>query len=145
MGEFMTVSYTPDGDTLRLRRLAGLGEVRVRLAWIDAPELGHPASYRYAVSARAYLRRLLYIGEMVEVRSIGMDRYSRIVAEVLRVRDAGNCSLRLVYGGYAALWRCPPEQVDYYDAQAMAQQKQRGIWANPGPWQTPWQHREHTP
>ena len=144
MIEFMKVSYTPDGDTLRLRR-AGLGEVRVRLAWVDAPELGHLASHAYAVAARAYLRRLLLIGEAVEVRNYGTDRYGRLVAEVLRVRDAGNCGLRLVYGGYAALWRCPTEQVDYYDAQAMAQHKKRGIWANPGPWQTPWLDREYTP
>lgn len=140
----MRVVYTPDGDTLRLQR-ANLGEVRVRLAWIDAPELGHPASYPYAVAARAYLRRLLFIGESVEVRGFGEDVYGRLLGEVIRCRDAGNLGLRLVIGGYAALWQCPLARGEYWAAQAIAQRQRVGIWRVAGPWQTPWRYREHPP
>ncbi len=41
--EILHVSYTPDGDTVRCLRTvnARLEEVRVRLAYLDAPELSH--------------------------------------------------------------------------------------------------------
>lgn len=141
--ERMHVSYTPDGDTIRCWRKVGTvaEEVRVRLAYIDAPEIGHPQTRAYAISARAYLRRLLALGEVVEVRIIGQDFYERFIAEVIRLRDYGNCGLRLVHEGYAALWQCPQERGEYHAAQDIAQQKRRGIWRTPGPWQTPWRYR----
>ena len=141
--EILHVSYTPDGDTVRCLRTvhARLEEVRVRLAYLDAPELSHPACYAYAVSARAYLRRLLYVGEPVRVTIYGTDVYGRLLGELVRVRDDGNCGLRLVHGGYAALWNCPQSRGEYQAAQSIAQQKRRGIWKYPGPWQAPWLYR----
>ncbi len=116
-------------------------EVRIRLAYLDAQEMTHTPSYPYAVSARAYLRRLLYIGEPVRVTLYGTDAYGRLLGELVRVRDDGNCGLRLVQGGYAALWNCPQSRREYYAAQAIAQHKRLGIWKYPGPWQTPWLYR----
>jgi endonuclease YncB( thermonuclease family) len=145
--EIMHVQYTPDGDTLKcLRTVTESGrprseEVRVRLAFIDAPEFGEPSSYAYAVSARAYLRRLLYIGERVQVTLHGTDAYGRLIGEVVSLRDYAHCGLRLVQGGYAALWNCPDDRSAYHAAQAHAQQKRLGIWRVPGPWQTPWLYR----
>ena len=141
--ERLRVSYTPDGDTIRCWRTVGTvaEEVRVRLAYLDAPELGNPQTYAYAISARAYLRRLLYLNEPIEARIIGQDFYGRFIAEIIRIRDYGNCGLRLVHEGYAALWQCPQERGEYHAAQQIAQQKRRGIWRTPGPWQTPWLYR----
>jgi len=145
--EIMRVRYTPDGDTVRcLRALAANGisrteEVRVRLAYLDAPEIGNPQTYAYAVSARAYLRRLLYANEPVRVTVYGQDTYGRLLGEIRRVRDDGNCGLRLVQGGYAALYHCPQSRGEYYAAQDIAQRKRLGIWKVPGPWQTPWVYR----
>jgi endonuclease YncB( thermonuclease family) len=145
--EIMQVRYTPDGDTVRcLRPLTENGvtrteEVRVRLAYLDAPELGNPQTYTYAVSARAYLRRLLVLHELVKAVIYGQDAYGRLLGEIRRVRDDGNCGLRLVAGGYAALWRCPQARGEYHAAQEIAQRKRLGIWRTPGPWQTPWRYR----
>ena len=138
--ERMRISYTPDGDTLRCFRTVGtrVEEVRVRLAFIDAPEMTHVQSYAFAVRARAYLRSLLYLNEEVETRIYGTDAYGRFIAEVIRLRDYGNCGLRLVVGGYAALYQCPSERSEYFAAQDIAQRKRAGIWSIPGPWQTPW-------
>jgi endonuclease YncB( thermonuclease family) len=145
--ELMRVRYTPDGDTVRgLRSLAANGiirteEVRVRLAYIDAPELDNPQTYAYAVSARTYLRRLLVLHELVKVTIYGQDAYGRLIGEILRVRDDGNCGLRLVLGGYAALYHYPQSRGEYTAAQENAQRNRRGIWRVPGPWQTPWLSR----
>ena len=108
--ERLRVSYTPDGDTIRCWRTTGNSaeEIRIRLAFIDAPELTHPICTAYAISARAYLRRLLALGEVIEARIFGQDVYGRLIAEVIRSSsDYGNCGLRLVVGGYAAVWNCP--------------------------------------
>lgn len=145
--EIMRVRYTPDGDTVRgLRPISANGirrteEVRVRLAYIDAPELTNPTMYAYAVSARVYLRRLLALNEPVRVTLYGQDAYGRLIGEVIRLRDDGNCGLRLVAGGYAALYRCPRARGEYTAAQEIAQRKRLGIWKVPGPWQTPWLSR----
>lgn len=141
--ERMRVSYTPDGDTIRCWRTVGSAaeEVRVRLAYIDAPEISNPQTAAYAISARAYLRRLLALNETVETRIVGQDVYGRLIAEVIRLRDYGNCGLRLVQGGYAALWNCPRSRGEYYAAQDIAQRKRLGIWHTPGPWQAPWRYR----
>ena len=142
--ERMIVMYTPDGDTVRALRRVGNErvETRLRLAWLDAPELSgaaYPAAW--GVSARAYLRRLLARGEAIEARILGEDAYGRLLAEVIRLRDDGNCGLRLVAGGYAALWNCPQSRGDYYAAEDIARRKCLGIWKAPGPWQTPWRYR----
>lgn len=142
--ELLRVSYTPDGDTLRCWRTTGqqAEEVRIRLAYLDAPEITNAECYAYAISARAYLRRLLALGEIIEARILGQDVYGRSIAEVIRIsRDYGNCGLRLVVGGYAALWQCPQSRGEYYAAQEIAQRQRLGIWRTPGPWQTPWLYR----
>ena len=141
--EQMRVSYTPDGDTIKVWRTRGHSaeEVRVRIAYIDAPELSDPASYPYAVSARAYLRRLLALRELINVTVLGQDAYGRIIGEVRRVRDDGNCALRLLVGGYVALWNGPQSRGEYYAAQDIARRKRLGIWKADGPWQAPWRYR----
>lgn len=142
--ERMRVSYTPDGDTLRAFRTTGTHteEVRLRLAYLDAPELSGAAyPTAWGLRARAYLRRLLAVRETIEARILGQDLYGRLLAEVIRVRDGGNCGLRLVVGGYAALWNCPRSRGEYYAAQEIAQRQRLGIWSTPGPWQTPWRYR----
>jgi endonuclease YncB( thermonuclease family) len=136
----MRLAYVYDGDTLGCLPMApGATEaVRIRLAWIDAPEL-HQGTW--GLHARAYLRGLLLTNEAVTVRQAGTDPYGRPLAEVLRTRDDGNCSLRLVLGGYAALWHCPASQPAYHAAQAIARARRRGIWSRPGLHQTPWLFR----
>ena len=144
MIERMRVSYTPDGDTIRAFRTTGTHteEVRLRLAYLDAPELSGAAyPTAWGLRARAYLRRLLAVRETIETRILGQDLYGRFLAEVIRVRDGGNCGLRLVVGGYAALWQCPQNRGEYYAAQEIAQRQRLGIWSTPGPWQTPWRYR----
>ena len=139
--------YTPDGDTVRCLRsrttngLIRTEEVRVRLAYLDAPEMGNPQTYAYAVSARAYLRRLLDLHEPVRVTVYGQDAYGRLIGEILRVRDEGNCGLRLVLGGYAALYRCPRAAASTPPPRRSPSGNGWAFGKVPGPWQTPWWYR----
>ena len=138
--ERMRIVYTHDGDTVTCwRTVNGVAvKARVRLAFIDAPEL---AQSPYGISARAYFRSLLYVNEPVEARIYGTDAYGRLIAEIIRLRDYGNCGLRLVLGGYAATFRCPAERTEYASAEGIARYKRAGIWRQPGLHQTPWLYR----
>lgn len=148
--EMMRVKYTPDGDTVRCLRPVidpdtgrqRVDEVRVRLIYIDAPEMDSAHYPRtWGLAARRYLRRLLALNEPVNVMIYGQDHYGRLLGEIERLSDSGNCGLRMVRGGYAALWQCPLDKSAWYDAQALAQRERRGIWAQEGPWRTPWLYR----
>jgi endonuclease YncB( thermonuclease family) len=140
--ERMRVVYTSDGDTVTCwRTVNGVAvEARIRLAFIDAPEL---AQSPYGLSARSYFRSLLYVNEPVEARIYGSDAYGRLIAEMIRLRDYGNCGLRLALGGYAAVFRCPAERTEYVSAEGIARHKRIGIWRQPGLQQTPWLYRAH--
>ena len=144
ISERMRVVYSHDGDTVTCSRLVnGIAtQARIRLAFIDAPEL---AQSPYGIAARAYFRSLLYVHEPVEARIYGTDAYGRLIAEIIRLRDYGNCGLRLVVGGYAALFQCPTARSEYAAAQDIAQRRKAGIWRQPGVQQTPWRYRAGSP
>ena len=144
ISERMRVVYSHDGDTVTCSRLVnGIAtQARIRLAFIDAPEL---AQSPYGISARAYFRSLLYVNEPVEARIYGTDAYGRLIAEIIRLRDYGNCGLRLVVGGYAPVFRCPAERTEYASAEGIARYKRAGIWRQPGLQQTPWRYRNQPP
>jgi len=144
IAERMRVIYTHDGDTVSGWRTVN-GEAiqqRIRLAFIDAPEL---AQSPYGINARAYFRSLLYVNEPVEARIYGTDAYGRLIAEIIRLRDYGNCGLRIVLAGYAARFRCPAERTEYASAEGIARYKKAGIWRQPGLQQTPWLYRAEQP
>ncbi len=80
----------------------------VRLAYIDAPEIGgHPPSRPAPSMPGAYLRRLLNLGERVEVRILGQDGYGRLIAEVISLRTYANCGLRWWLAVTSLLYQCP--------------------------------------
>ncbi len=137
MPELMRLTYTYDGDTLGAWRTIGgmASQVKLRLAYLDAPEMDQSP---WGLRARAYLRTLLYVNEQIQVDIKGTDKYGRLIAEVLRTRDYGNLGLRLVLGGYAALWLCPDTQPAFHAAEAIARAKKAGIWSIAGLHQTPW-------
>ena len=144
ISERMRVVYSHDGDTVTCwRTVNGVAtQARIRLAFINAPEL---AQSPYGVNARAYFRSLLSVHEPVEARIYGTDAYGRLIAEIIRLRDYGNCGLRLVVGGYAALFQCPTARSEYAAAQDIAQRRKAGIWRQPGVQQTPWRYRAGSP
>lgn len=87
-----------DGDTLRC------GELRVRLAEIDAPEMpGHCRAGRVCApgdpyASKAALQKALE-GGAVRIRKLATDRYGRTVAAV--TAGGADLSCAQVRGGYA--------------------------------------------
>jgi endonuclease YncB( thermonuclease family) len=129
MGRVVAVQ---DGDTLTV--LADGRPVRVRLAAIDAPELGQPFGQR----ARQSLLDLCF-GRMAALESRGTDRYQRTVA---RVTCAGtDANAEQVRRGYA--WtavRYAGRRSPLVPLQEEARSNRRGLWQDSAP-VPPWDWR----
>src|SRR5215469_6155468 len=73
-----------DGDTIKVLA-AGRELLRIRVAWIDAPELSQPFGRR----AKQFMGALVF-GKDVELRPHALDRYGRTVAMIfVDGRDVG--------------------------------------------------------
>jgi endonuclease YncB( thermonuclease family) len=96
-----TVAVT-DGDTIKVLT-AENQLLRVRVAWIDAPEMGQAFGRR----AKQAMSELVF-GKEVELRTNGLDRYGRTLAVVFV--DGTDAGLELIKEGFAwAYTKYPPE------------------------------------
>ena len=126
-----------DGDGLEVR-FRFRGTRRVRLAYVDAPELNQP----WSVEAQDARSRLVGgVGGRVEVKALRRDRFGRLVAEV----RAGSVDVNatLVEEGHAwAYERYIPALLRsrYVAAQALAEQSWKGLWRPVRP-TAPWKWR----
>ena len=108
-----------DGDTIRI------GEARIRLKGIDAPEMEQRCSrggrsYACGETARRALIDLVS-GETVRCRTAGRDRYQRILARcTINGNDIGT---RMVESGWAVSYGR-----DYDAEEADAQDRGVGLW-----------------
>ena len=129
--EYATVN---DGDTLLI------GEVSVRLAGIDAPELSQrcrgPTSVEWPCGLDA--RRMLaekIDGKPVFCRQLHLDESDRATA-TCAASDGDDLSAAMVRAGYAlAVGR----EHQYLAQEAAARASGAGIWS--GSFQTPWEWR----
>jgi endonuclease YncB( thermonuclease family) len=130
-----------DGDTITVLDAAKT-QHRVRLAGIDAPELGQP----YGKTSRQHLA-LLVGGKRVTVDWQKRDRYGRIVGKVLQ--DSTDAGLAQIKAGVA--WHFKKyeseqsleDRLAYAEAEARARAGRVGLWHDKGPvppWE--WRHRE---
>ena len=124
-----------DGDTLDLLTTAN-EQVRVRLAGIDAPEMGQA----YGNVAKRALSSMAY-GRIARVEWSKKDDYGRVVGKV-RVRDA-DVALRMIRQGLAWHYRAyAAEQSAAAEDGARAQRT--GLWQDPDP-VAPWLFRHRHP
>jgi endonuclease YncB( thermonuclease family) len=128
-----------DGDTIKVLT-AAKQQIRVRIAFIDAPEKGQAFGQR----AKQAMSELVF-GKDVELQVHSIDPYGRLVARVLvDGQDAGLELLKQgfcwVYEKYVVQARIDIE-ASYRAAQAVAQSDKVGLWqdADPVP---PWEWRE---
>jgi endonuclease YncB( thermonuclease family) len=126
-----------DGDTLTVLDQTNTQHT-IRLASIDAPELGQP----YGDRAKQALSRLVF-GKMVEVEPETSDRYGRTVAVV--TEEGTNVNRRLVREGAAWAYLKYLRDPALIDLENDARTSRRGLWAlEPDqimpPWE--WRHRD---
>jgi micrococcal nuclease len=125
-----SVVHVVDGDTMVVA--SDVGQLRVRVAAIDAPEMGQVFGPQAAVAGQQLL-----LGQHVSLGVQSMDRYGRVVASVALPdgRDYGYCMVR---AGWAWWYKCYAEKRgDLGGAQALAQGERAGLWADVGatpPW-----------
>ena len=129
-----------DGDTLKVRcDTPNLGEIKVRLAEIDAPEKKQP----YGQRAKEALSELSY-GKVARILMTTTDRYGRTVA---RVEPVGRPEVNfvLVEQGFAWCYTRYLERPDEcHAAETAARTAHRGLWSDPDPtppWE--WRHARH--
>ena len=133
-----------DGDTINVliqaKRIRVQQQIRVRIAFIDAPEKGQPFGQR----AKAAMSELVF-GKDVKLRPHTIDRYGRVVARVLvdgqdaglELLKQGLCWVYEKYVGEAAA----EIQSSYRDAQDAAQAEKAGLWQDSKP-VPPWEWRK---
>jgi len=123
-----------DGDTI------DLGNVRIRLHGIDAPEAGQQcrrANGRSWQCGTASTKRLAELaeGETIECHALDRDTYGRVIGECWHGEI--NLNATLVEEGLA--WAYVRFSEDYADLEAIAKAAGRGIWD--GDSEAPWDYR----
>ncbi len=112
-----------DGDTLQI------GETRVRLFGIDAPELGQvciavEVEQDCGAQSKNYLKQLI-LGREINCELISKDRWGRDISRCA-VGDL-DIGYQMVEQGWAIAYR---EYADeYVPAENLARSTKRGIWA----------------
>jgi len=125
------VTGVSDGDTLVV--MQGRDPVRVRLAWVDAPERGQD----YGGLAKQTLAELCFM-RSARVDPVDVDRYGRVVARV--ACDGEDAGLHLLRKGLAwAFVRYNPPQ-EYLQEQGRAKVERVGLWRQSSP-VPPWEFR----
>jgi endonuclease YncB( thermonuclease family) len=131
-----------DGDSITLLTAAQT-QIKIRVAFLDAPELGQPFGYR----AKQAMSDLVF-GKDIAIYPHTIDRYGRTVAIVYV--DGVDAGLQLLRQGLAWTYtRYLPEatvdiQTSYRQAEADAREQWRGLWSNlqtPVPPIAPWLYR----
>ena len=125
------VTHCNDGDTCRILTRSGKLWFNVRLAGVDAPEVGRRGrpSQELAEDARNWLNSNLK-GKSILMRQVDLDPYNRPVVEFLE--SGRNVNLALIEVGFAEAWRGKTKRIQtesYLAAEKKAQDAGVGIWA----------------
>jgi endonuclease YncB( thermonuclease family) len=131
-----------DGDTINVlihaeQPIRVQQQIRVRIAFIDAPEKGQAFGQRAKQAMSA-----LVFGKDVKLRPHTIDGYGRLVAQVLV--DNQDAGLELLKQGLCWVYEkyIPEAKIDieasYRAAQATAQSEKLGLWQDSAP-VPPWE------
>ena len=129
--EEVRITQVIDGDTV----VAQLGEksVRIRLAEIDAPEIGQP----WGLNAKKALEAKV-LGSSVTLEVIDVDRYDRLVARL--ILDDRQINRELVSEGHVWVYRRYMRDESLLVNETIASKNKIGLWAT-GSQIAPWEWR----
>lgn len=100
---------------------SGKRQHRVRLADVDAPEIGQP----YGAASRSMLSAMVYY-KQVSVRSVGHDKYGRVVGQVFV--DSLWVNGEMVDQGGAWVYRQYTRSPKLLEMEAQARNRKLGLW-----------------
>jgi micrococcal nuclease len=123
-----------DGDTVTCLDDANQQQ-KVRLAEIDAPELGQD----FGKVARDALAEQVF-GKTVEVVDEGKDRYGRWIGNV--IIDGKSVNRQMVATGNAWHYAAYSQDTSLAALQQQAQSQKLGLWSRPNP-TPPWDYRKN--
>ncbi len=134
------ITTVSDGDSIRATDTAG-GKHKIRLAYIDAPEI----EQAHGQASRDALRALL-LGQKADITVFEHDQYRR---EVAQVRVSGqDVNLKQLEEGHAwhyiSIAKGKQNKLDYAEyayAEAQAKQAKIGLWRGKTPL-APWTFRK---
>ena len=134
------VTAVTDGDSVRATDSHGQRR-KIRLAYIDAPELQQP----HGTAARDAVRRLID-GQQVEVAVFDTDQYGREVAQIrLHGRDINLAQIEQGHAWhYVSIAKRRQDKAGfaaYSRAEAGARSSRAGLWRGKSP-QAPWTYRK---
>ena len=130
-----TVERVLDGDTLLLKTNEKL-PVRVRLAWIDAPEMDQPGG----LASTMMLSTLT--AKVVEVRVRGIGRYGRVIGDVVTEKGVW---VNLVMACMGFAWAAPAKYGTpgpVRKCEGYSRKARFGIWASRKKHIAPWEWRK---
>lgn len=130
-GERVPVTEVVDGDTVKGVYMGEM--IRIRLAGIDAPEMGQ----RFGPEAKSMLCRLAW-DRLLEIRVVDVDRYGRVVAYLSDENQVIN--YEMVRWGYAWWYFDFSDDMEIERLEMEARTNKWGLWKliDPIP---PWEHR----
>lgn len=124
-----------DGDTIILSR--GDKKLKVRLAFIDAPEIKQRSFYTnnpIGVMSQNFLENII-LGKNIRLKTYGKGKYGRTLAEIYYQDE--NINLLMVEEGMALLYKFSPypsnlHRAQYHSANHRASISRRGLWSEFG-------------
>lgn len=131
-----------DGDTIKLLTEDNHTH-RVRLAFIDTPEIGQA----YGQRARKNLLQLIE-GQQVRIKVKDIDHYGRVIAQVCLLQEDINLAqikkgYAWHYQYYAKRGQSPEDYSLYAKAEQAAKEAHLGLWREKHPI-PPWKYRANS-
>lgn len=118
-GKVISIS---DGDTITILK-DSRQQIKVRLASIDAPEMGQP----FGTQAKKFTSKLIF-GKQVLIKDEGSDQYNRVLGTVYL--GSQNINKAIVYNGYAWAYRRYIKDTSYISLEEDAKLHRRGLWSD---------------
>ena len=130
------VSKVIDGDTIWVR--SDSTTVKVRLSYIDAPEL----KQMFGIQSKKYLTSLV-LNKNVEIHSYRRDRYKRVIGEVYihNNKESVFINAKLLKSGHAWVYKRYRKNPYLMNLENFARMKKNGIWNLDNP-KEPWKYRK---
>lgn len=137
-GEIVSIA---DGDTVTLLDAAN-NQIKIRLAQIDSPEIGHGTKrpgQPFGQNSKRSLSDLVF-HKHVTAECETKDRYGRQVCKLLV--DGQDANIEQVRRGMAWVYRKYAHNPEYFQVEDQAREAGLGLWSDENriePWE--WRHR----